>query len=263
MDQIEKQMSKEIPSADLANSYLHGRHAVITGAAGAIGQAIASALEQAGARLTLIDIRPDFDDQKLKTNGEHRLVTVDLSNDRETDEMCTKVLATTPVDILINCVGILNSEKSFDTTTDLWRQVMTVNVDSMLKTAQACAPSMIDSGWGRIINIGSLAWKTGGITAGTAYSTSKAAVVGLSKSLAREYAIHGITVNVIAPAYVMSPMVSEQLSAAERDNVNKMIPVGRFCRPEEVAHVAAFLAHDLAGFITGEVIDVTGGLSLG
>ena len=141
--------------------------------------------------------------------------------------------------------------------------MMSINLDSMLLLAQAVLPTMKERGWGRLVNLGSLAAKTGGITAGTAYSTSKAAIEGLTRSIAREFAPYGITANVIAPAYVMSPMISEQLSDDERAAVLRKIPVGRFCDPAEVAHAVAFLVDEKAGFITGEVISVTGGLALG
>ena len=115
-------------------------------------------------------------------------------------------------------------------------------------------------GWGRIVNIASYAAKCGGLTAGTAYTVSKAGLVGLTFSVAREVAAEGITVNAIAPAYVMSPMVSEMLTEAQRAEQLAQIPVGRFCRPEEVAHAVMFLASPLAASITGEVIDMNGGL---
>jgi 3-oxoacyl-[acyl-carrier protein] reductase len=114
--------------------------------------------------------------------------------------------------------------------------------------------------WGRIVNTCSLAAKTGGLTAGTAYATSKGAMVSLTFSLARELAPFGVTVNGIAPAYVKTPMVTEQLSEPQRQALIAQIPVGRFCEPEEFAHVVRFLVSPLAGFITGEIVDLNGGL---
>jgi len=114
--------------------------------------------------------------------------------------------------------------------------------------------------WGRIVNVSSLAAQTGGITAGTAYAASKGGVLSLTFSLAAETAPFGITVNAVAPAYVKTPMIMEQLSEAERQAVLSKIPVGRFCEPEEFAHVVRFLVSPLAGFITGEVVNLNGGL---
>ena len=117
-------------------------------------------------------------------------------------------------------------------------------------------------GWGRIVNVASLAAKTGGLTAGTAYAASKGALTSLTFSLARESAAHGVTVNAISPAYVKTPMVTEQLNEAQQRQILAQIPVGRFCEPEEFAHAVRFLASPLSGFITGEVLDLNGGLHM-
>ena len=167
-----------------------------------------------------------------------------------------------PVDILVNNAGILSNDKAEATTDAEWRRVMAVNLDGAFYWSRAVLPGMKQRQWGRIINVGSLASKTGGITAGTAYATSKGAIASLTFSLARETAAHGVTVNAIAPAYVKTPMVMEQLNEQQRRHLLAQIPVGRFCEPEEFAHAVRFLASPLAGFITGEVLDVNGGLHM-
>jgi 3-oxoacyl-[acyl-carrier protein] reductase len=140
--------------------------------------------------------------------------------------------------------------------------VMAANLDGAFYWSRAALPGMKSRGWGRIINVCSLAAKTGGLTAGTAYAASKGALTSLTFSLAREAAAHGVTVNGISPAYVKTPMITEGLNDAQRRQLLAQIPVGRFCEPEEFAHAVRFLASPLAGFITGEILDVNGGLQM-
>ena len=121
-------------------------------------------------------------------------------------------------------------------------------------------PHMVSRQWGRIINMCSMAGKTGGVTAGIAYSASKGGLASLTFALAKEVAAQGVTVNGIAPAYVKTPMITDILTEKQRQLLFKRIPVGRFCEPEEVAHAVRFLISPLAGFITGEIIDINGGL---
>jgi 3-oxoacyl-[acyl-carrier protein] reductase len=167
-----------------------------------------------------------------------------------------------PVDVLVNNAGVLSDAKAEATDDSEWRRIMAVNVDGAFHWARAVLPAMKKRGWGRIINVTSLAAKTGGLTAGTAYAASKGALTSLTFSLARECAAYGVTVNAIAPAYVKTPMVTEQLNEAQQRQILAQIPVGRFCELEEFAHAVSFLASPLAGFITGEVLDVNGGLHM-
>ena len=164
------------------------------------------------------------------------------------------------VDILVNNAGILSNNKAEATDAPEWRRVLGANLDGAFYLAQCVMPGMKARRFGRIINTCSLAAKTGGLTAGTAYSVSKGALTSLTFSLARELASFGVTANGISPAYVKTPMITEQLNEAQRQKLLKDIPVGRFCEPEEFAHVVRFLASPLAGFITGEIVDLNGGL---
>jgi 3-oxoacyl-[acyl-carrier protein] reductase len=161
---------------------------------------------------------------------------------------------------LVNNAGILSNNKAEATTPEEWHKVLAANLDGAFYLAREVIPGMKARGWGRIVNTCSLAAKTGGLTAGTAYAVSKGALTSLTFSLARELAPFGVTVNGISPAYVKTPMVTEQLTEAQRQALIAQIPVGRFCEPEEFAHVVRFLVSPLAGFITGEIVDLNGGL---
>ncbi|MEJ7688923.1 MAG: SDR family oxidoreductase, partial [Variovorax sp.] len=161
---------------------------------------------------------------------------------------------------VLNNAGILSNNKAESTNAAEWRRVLAVNLDGAFYLAQQVMPAMKARRFGRIVNTCSLAAKTGGLTAGTAYSVSKGAMTSLTFSLARELAAHGVTANGISPAYVKTPMITEQLNETQRQKLLADIPVGRFCEPEEFAHVVRFLASPLAGFITGEIVDLNGGL---
>ena len=243
-------------------SLLQGKVCLITGAAGVVGEAISRRFAAMGCRLVLADIQAE----RLAALAEElggTALPMDISGETAVAEGLASLDAgVREIDILVNNAGILTNNKAAATSADEWRQVLAVNLDGAFYLAKACLPAMRAKGWGRVINICSLAMKTGGLTAGTAYTTSKAALGGLTFSLARETARAGVTVNGIAPAYVLTPMVTEQLTQAQRDQLLAAIPVGRFCEAGEVAHVAAFLASPESGFITGEIIDINGGLHL-
>jgi 3-oxoacyl-[acyl-carrier protein] reductase len=232
------------------------KKALVTGAGGAIGAAICHRLAADGVDIIALDIAQAPLDT-LKNELGAQTICADLG---DLDALASKVENIGPVDILVNNAGILSNQKLIGQSLSEWHRTQRINVDSALVLSQFLLPAMVESGWGRIINMSSYAAKCGGLTAGTAYTTSKAALTGLTFSIAREFASKGITANALAPAYVMSPMVSEQLTDAQRADLLSAIPVGRFCTPEEVAHAVAFLASPLAGFITGEVIDINGGL---
>lgn len=238
---------------------LAGKTAVVTGAFGAIGKAISQALLNDGLHVVLLDVATP--PEAFGSNPHVTCMKVDLADAHAVAQTAKDIVSRFgTVDILVNNAGILSNEKMNGTTIDEWHKVHSVNVDAAFLLAQAFLPAMREKRWGRIINISSYAAKSGGLTAGTAYSVSKSAMIGLTFSIARETAGEGVTSNAIAPAYVMSPMVSEQLTEEQRQHQLSQIPVGRFCEPEEVAHAVEFLVSPLAGFITGEVIDMNGGL---
>ncbi len=234
--------------------------ALVTGAAGTMGYATAQMLAAEGFDVALGDIDMGRLQPLAKRLG-GRAFAFDVADPQAAEAGYRDIEKTMgPVAVLINNAGILSNNKAAETTPAEWRKVMAVNLDGAFYLSRLALPGMKTRRFGRIVNTCSLAMKSGGLTAGTAYTTSKGALQALTFSLARETASFGITVNGIAPAYVKTPMVTEQLSEDQRQALLKQIPVGRFCEPEEFAHCVRFFLSPLSGFITGEILDLNGGL---
>ncbi len=243
---------------------LEGKVALVTGAAGVLGFATAEALAADGMKVVLADV----DGERLqvlaaKVDGDAVPLVLDVSKPDAAAGACAGLAENCDgVDVLVNNAGVLSNSKVAETSPEEWRRIMAINLDGAFYLSRACMPGMKAKGWGRIVNVCSLAAKTGGLTAGTAYTASKGGMEALTFSLARESAGDGVTVNGIAPAYINTPMVTQQLSEEQRQKLLADIPVRRFCEAEEVAHVVRFLVSPLSGFITGEIIDINGGLHM-
>jgi len=235
---------------------------LITGAAGVLGRAATAGLLDKGFNVVLFD-NDHAGLEEMGKAGDRRAkyVHIDL---RDPQDIGNKYRALEEegitVDILINNAGILTTNKVAETSLEEWQKILDVNLTAGFCLAKLVIPAMKKKGWGRIVNITYLAAKTGGLTAGTAYSVSKGALISLTFSLAAELARFGITVNGIAPAYIKTPMVNEQLTKEQREDILAKIPVCRFCDADEVVHTIEFLIDDRAGFITGEIVDQNGGL---
>ncbi len=233
--------------------------AVLTGAAGVIGNATTMALLQQGTAVIGIDINGEKLNAMKETHGAmFEGIKADLGNEPSIAKCCASL---GPIDILINNVGVLTTAKFLDTPLSDLRRTMALNLESAYLMSQHLIPGMKERGQGRIINISSFAGRSGGVLAGTAYSLSKAAMIGLTFCLAREFGPSGISVNAVAPAFVRSPMMASAFKpdSTEHD-ILAAVPLRRLCEPEEVASAIAYLASDLAGFINGEVIDINGGI---
>jgi 3-oxoacyl-[acyl-carrier protein] reductase len=236
--------------------------ALVTGAAGTMGRAVVEAFVAQGHVVVMNDVKREPLEALVSTvGGDVHPYVFDISNSDAVESAMSRIADEVgEIDILVNNAGILSNHKAVDTSAEEWNTVLSINLNGAFYLSKAVLPSMRRKKWGRIINTCSYAAKSGGITAGTAYSVSKGAMVTLTFSLAAETAKDGITVNGIAPAYVKTPMITDLLSEAERQEVLKKIPVGRFCEADEFAHVVLFLASEKAGFITGEIIDQNGGM---
>ena len=234
-----------------------GKVALVTGASRGIGQAAAFALAEAGADIAVSYRHREA--QALETvRGIERLgrraipVRADVSLGTEVADMVAVIEADLgQVDILVNNAGIVSAKPLPEISEADWDEMLAVNLKSAFLVIQRVLPGMRARRWGRIINLSSVAAQTGGVT-GPHYAASKAGLLGLTHSYARQLVKEGITVNAIAPALIETEMVTGNLNVTPM-----MIPVGRFGTPDEVAAVVVLLARD--GYITGQTINVNGG----
>jgi NAD(P)-dependent dehydrogenase (short-subunit alcohol dehydrogenase family) len=244
---------------------LAGRVALVTGAGSGIGEATAHRFAAEGAAVIVDDV--DLDRARAvaaaiqKDGGKAAAVGANVTRRDEVDRMVAGVLADYGrLDVLINNAGINRDAMSHKMTEEQWDQVLTVNLKGTFLCAQAVLPRMRERGWGRVVNTSSIG-SLGNIGQAN-YAASKAGVIGLTKTLALEYAKYGVTVNCIAPGAVMTPMLAG-VPDPIREKITAQIPVGRIAAPAEIAAVHAFLASDEAAYITGQVVFVDGGMSVG
>lgn len=226
---------------------LTDRVAVVTGAGRGIGQRIAEVLSGNGAKVAALDLEAPTHDSILG-------IACDVSDEVAIDAAFGRIEADLgTVSVLVLNAGIYPIVPFEETTRELWDRTIAINLTGAFLCARRALPGMREQGYGRIVGIGSSAGKAGGKRSVAAYAASKAGVMTLMKSIANEYAKHGITANALAPALIDTPMIADM-----RDLVN-LIPVGRFGTVDEVASLVAFLASEHAGYITGEVTDINGG----
>jgi len=243
----------------MAGELFKGRTAVVTGGARGIGLACAAKIAAGGGRIALWDRDMDRAKQSAASLGDAIAVSVDVTDDKS----IAAALATTerqlaPPDILVASAGITGPNATVaQYSTDAWKQVIDINLTGVFLSNRAVVDGMVKRGWGRIVNIASVAGKEGNPNA-SAYSAAKAGVIGLTKSLGKELATTGVLVNCVAPAVVKTELFSQMTEQHVQFMLSK-VPMGRFGEVEEVAEMVSWLASPLCTFSTASVFDLSGG----
>lgn len=240
------------------------RAALVTGGARGIGLACATGLARAGAAILIVDRLAQESEAAVRAiveaGGKAHAVAADLSQTRHVAGIVEEAGGVFGrLDILVNAAGILSEVASEALTEEQWDRLMAINFKAVFFITQAVVPWMLRVGGGAVVNISSLAARVGGIVSGADYASSKAGVVGLTRTLARQYGPRGIRVNAVAPGPIMTEMTRHWSDEVRRDFIAR-IPLGRLGTPEDVARVVVFLAGPDSAYLTGATIDVNGGL---
>ena len=245
----------------------HRKNALITGAAQGIGNTIATKLAEIGDTVLIADVNAEAAkaaSQALVSRGLSAIpVALDVSNQQQVSQTLHHVSDEVgSIDILVNNAGIISNTHWSHTTPQEWERVLAVNLSGTMYVTQAVLPAMCEQRWGRIINIVSLAGRTGGVSVGPAYAASKAGIIGLTRHLAGKCAAYGVTVNAVAPGTTRTPMI-DAFTDEQMEDIYRTIPVGRLGEAHEIAAAVAYLASNDAGFTTGVTLDVNGGMYFG
>ncbi|HKL06378.1 MAG TPA: 3-oxoacyl-[acyl-carrier-protein] reductase [Roseovarius sp.] len=241
---------------------LTGKTALITGASGGIGGAIAKALHSAGATVGLSGTRVEPLQALATELGERAHVLPCNLGDADAVEALPKqaIEAMGALDILVNNAGITRDQIFMRMSDEEWAQVLDVNLTSSMRLCRGVMRPMMKARWGRIINISSIVGATG--NPGQAnYAASKAGLVGMTKSIAYEVASRGITANAVAPGFIATAM-TDKLTDDQKDKINAQIPAARMGNPEEIAAAVLYLASPEAAYVTGTTLHVNGGMAM-
>ena len=241
---------------------LTGKSALVTGASGGIGGAIAKALHGAGAAVALSGTRVAPLEELAKELGERaHVLPCDLGNPEAVDALPKQAIeAMGSLDILVNNAGITRDNLFMRMSDEEWAQVLDVNLTATMRLCRGSLRGMMKARWGRIVNISSIVGATGNPGQGN-YAAAKAGMVGMSKSLAYEVASRGITVNCVAPGFIATAM-TDKLTDDQKDKINVQIPAGRMGSAEEIAAAALYLASQEAAYVTGATLHVNGGMAM-
>ena len=237
-----------------------GKRALITGASGGIGSEIAESLHLKGATVTLSGTRERALDALASKLGERVHVVVgDLSSVKNAQYLLDATNNSMgEINILVNNAGITKDKLAMRMTDEDWQLVLEVNLGAVFRLSRGCLRSMIKRRWGRIVNITSVVGASG--NSGQAnYAAAKAGTTGMTKAIAAEVASRGITVNCVAPGYIVTPM-TDSLDNSQKESLLTMIPIGRLGKPKAVAACVSFLASDEAAYVTGQTLHVNGGM---
>ncbi len=248
---------------------LKGKHALVTGAGAGIGQAIAIELGRSGAYVT-VNYRSNEAgaretlDKIQQAGGSGQIAIGDVSQADHVENLMKIVAAQSPqLDILVNNAGgLVKRSKIAEMSESIWDEVMAINLKSTFLCCRAVQPLMKGHSWGRIVNMASVAAHDGGGNGATAYAASKAAVITFSKGLAKELAADGITVNCVAPGLIATAFHDTFSTPESRQGMVRNTPLAREGQSMDVAEAVLFLVSDMAAFITGETININGGLRM-
>lgn len=241
---------------------LQDKTALVTGATGGIGDAIARTLHAQGAQVVISGTRAERLEALAADLGENcHIAAADLSDPAAPDALIAAAgEAAGGVDILVNNAGLTRDNLAMRMKDEEWQQVLDVNLSAAFRLSRACLRGMMKARWGRIMTITSVVGATG--NPGQAnYAASKAGLTGMTKALAQEVASRGITVNCIAPGFIETPM-TDALSDDQKASLLERIPSGRLGTPDDVAACTAFLASDEAAYVTGQTLHVNGGMAM-
>lgn len=242
---------------------LEGQIGLVTGASRGIGKAIAMALCARGARVYLCsrdrEALEGVKEEITKRNGQAAVAAMDIRDSQDVARTVKGILdETSRIDILVNNAGYRRDKLLARTGESEWQDVLQTNLSGTFFCMRQVIPAMSRKRHGRVVNITSIVGFTGNVGQAN-YAAAKAGIVGLTKTAAREYATRGVTVNAVAPGFIETAMASS-LEEKYREQIRAQIPMGRLGTPEEVAGTVAFLASPEAGYITGQVLHVNGGL---
>jgi 3-oxoacyl-[acyl-carrier protein] reductase len=240
---------------------IDGKVALVTGGANGIGAETAFVFAKNGAKsIYIADMADDCGretEQRLRELCKCTYIHADVSKELSAQMVLEKILSQEKsLDILFNCAGISSTKGIFETDEPLWDKIMAVNARGTFYFSRIAIPKMIEQQYGKIINVSSIAGQVGGIRTCPAYAASKAAILSITKSFAKLGAAHGVTVNTIAPGIADTNMTRDK----DFHYSNEEVPMGRAATPEEVANVVLFLASDLSSYVTGQCVNVNGGM---